>query len=39
MSYRDETIIDGRLLDTPNQRGDGHKYYSSSGSGAKTSPN
>lgn len=31
-SYRDDIIMDGRLLDTSDQRGDGYRYYSSYGS-------
>ena len=30
MSDRDDTIRDGRFLDTPDRRGDGHKFYYSS---------
>jgi len=29
---RDDTIKDVRFLDTPKRRGDGHRYYSRSGS-------
>jgi len=31
-SGRDEMIIDGKFLDTPDMIGDGNRYYSSSGS-------
>ena len=30
-SDRDDTVRDGRLLDTPDRRGDGDRYYSSFG--------
>lgn len=32
MSDRDDTIRDGKLLDTLDKRGDGHRFYSSFGS-------
>jgi len=31
-SARDDTIKDGWFLDTPDRKGDGHRFYSSSGS-------
>ena len=31
-SDRDDTIRDVKFLDTPEKRGDGHRYYSRSGS-------
>jgi len=31
-SDRDDMIRDGRFLNTPDKRGDGHRYYSSYGS-------
>jgi len=33
MSNRDDTIRDGRFLDTLDRKGDGHKFYSSFGYG------